>query len=183
MSYQPESTLRILAIDPYRKGFGFALMEGPEHLIDFGVKTVRTGKDKNAQSLKKIAAMIDRYRPNVVIVEEYQSEDYRRRRRARRLLRNVIKLAAEKKLKAKFVSRRLVKKVFNPHIAVTKRQISIELAKLFPELEPYLYRYRKPWMSETVGANIFDAVTLALIFFSSRTRNIKGRSANQQTKL
>ena len=37
---------RVLAIDPTTKGFGFAIMEGPERLIDWGVKGVKNNASK-----------------------------------------------------------------------------------------------------------------------------------------
>ena len=40
MGHQNQKLQRIIAIDPTTKGFGFAVMEGPEDLIDWGIKEV-----------------------------------------------------------------------------------------------------------------------------------------------
>jgi RNase H-fold protein (predicted Holliday junction resolvase) len=55
---------RVLAIDPSTRGFGFAVLEGPNRLIDWGVK--ETKKNKNARTLKLIDELIDRYLPSVM---------------------------------------------------------------------------------------------------------------------
>ena len=59
----------VLAIDPSTRGFGFAVLEGPNRLIDWGVK--ETKKNKNARALKLIEDLIDVYLPNVIVVEDY----------------------------------------------------------------------------------------------------------------
>ncbi len=59
---------RVLAIDPTTKGFGFAVMEGPEKLIDWGVKGVRGSK--NSECLRLISGLIDQYQPDVIVVED-----------------------------------------------------------------------------------------------------------------
>ena len=183
MKSLPENNPRVLAIDPYALGIGFALMEGPEQLVDFGLKTIQAGGDKNARSLANIEELVERFDPNVVVVEEYQPQDYRRRVRACALVQEVLTLAAEKNLQARAVSRQLVRTVFESDVAVNKYHIAKELAKCFPELELFLYPPRKLWIREPWGANVFDAVTLALIFFSCQPGNTEDRSANQQTGL
>ncbi len=66
---------RILAIDPASRGFGFAVLEGPRRLIDWGVKSARVDKDKRC--LKLIEDLIERYEPDV-IVEDYAGKGSRR---------------------------------------------------------------------------------------------------------
>ena len=50
---------RILAIAPSTRGFGFAIVEGLNTLVDWGVKNVEG--DKNAGSLARVKAMIAPY--------------------------------------------------------------------------------------------------------------------------
>ena len=52
----------------------------------------------------------------------------------------------------------------------TKRQIAEAIAREFPELEPRLPPVRKIWMSEDRRMSIFDAVSLAITFFHSKSR-------------
>ena len=46
MTYATHDRERVLAIQPTTRGFGFAVFEGPQEPIDWGVKEVR--KNKNA---------------------------------------------------------------------------------------------------------------------------------------
>jgi Holliday junction resolvasome RuvABC endonuclease subunit len=160
-----KKTLRVLAIRPYTKGFGFALLEGPEQIIDFGLKIVRRKQDKNAENLRKIVVILDWYKPDILVVEDYKAKDCRRWLRVSALLHDIVMLASERKVKARKVTRRLVRRAFAPYGAVTKHQIAVEIAKLFHELESYVPRFRKPWMTEDERMSIFDAVALALTFF------------------
>lgn len=42
---RPRTLKRVLAIDPNSRGFGFAVLEGPDRLIDWGVVHVRADFD------------------------------------------------------------------------------------------------------------------------------------------
>ena len=64
--------IRVLAIDPSTRGFGFAVLEGPNRLIDWGVKETKT--DKKRRTLKLIEDIIDRYQPRVIVVEDYKGK-------------------------------------------------------------------------------------------------------------
>jgi RNase H-fold protein (predicted Holliday junction resolvase) len=93
---------RVLAIDPYTKGFGFAVLEGPERLIDYGVKKVKG--DKNCACLKKFAGLIERYQPEVIVLENPTGKGSRRGQRVKKLLKEILVLAASKRIKAQSFS-------------------------------------------------------------------------------
>lgn len=169
------SDVRVLAIDPCTKGFGFVVMEGQEKVIDWGTKYVKG--DKNSQSLKRIEGLIDCYLPEVIIVEDCQSSGSRRCSRIRGVIDDIMSLASTKQIKLRKISRSAVKKAFSSHGAATKHEIAVAIAEQFPELLPYLPRLRKPWMVEDDRMNIFDAAALALAFFHARRRQ---RTAKRQ---
>src|SRR5947208_15320226 len=134
MSRAYTKDIRVLAIDPSTRGFGFAVLEKPNRLIDWGVK--ETKKNKNARSLKLIEDLIDRYQPSVIVVEDYEGKGSRRCRRVRELIEDISKLAAKRKIKVKSFSRLKVKQVFSESGAVNKYEIASTIAKRFPELAP-----------------------------------------------
>ena len=76
MSRDYTKDTRVLAIDPSTRGFGFTVLEGPERLVDWGVK--ETKKNKNARSLELIEDLIDLYQPSVIAVEDYRGKGSRR---------------------------------------------------------------------------------------------------------
>src|SRR5882757_3467016 len=94
---------RILAIAPSARGFGFAVLEGPDTLVDWGVKTVKR-ENKNAQSVKKVEELIVLYQPKMLILEDAEARDSRRSPRIRKLCRQIIQLTATHKVKVKLFS-------------------------------------------------------------------------------
>ena len=166
---------RVLAIDPTTKGFGFVVLEGPENLIDWGVKEVKYNKD--VRCLRQVAELIEHYEPDVIVVEDYAAKGCRRCPRVQLLIRDIFKLALEKKIKIHSVSQRAVRAAFSRFGARTKHEIAGAIAKRLPELAPRQPPYRKPWMSEDDRMSIFDAVALVLTFFfftKKRSESPKG---------
>src|SRR5437870_1613293 len=96
MNRRPNREIRVLAIDPSTRGFGFAVLEGPNRLIDWAVKETKV--NKNAKSLKLIDDLIDRYQPNVIVVEDYAGKGSRRCRRIQTLIDDLSTLASKRKI-------------------------------------------------------------------------------------
>jgi RNase H-fold protein (predicted Holliday junction resolvase) len=107
MSRAYTKDIRVLAIDPSTRGFGFAILEGPERLIDWGVKETKT--DKKRRSLKFGAELIERYQPRVIVVEDYEGKGSRRCQRVGELINDISKLASNRKIRVRNVSRAKVK--------------------------------------------------------------------------
>src|SRR5262249_22613141 len=154
---------RVLAVDPSTRGFGYAVLEGPERLIDWGVKETKT--DKRRRSLKLIDDLIEQYQPSVIVVEDYAAKGSRRCGRVRELIKDISRLAVQRKIKVRNFSRLKVKQAFSDSDTSNKYEIAIAIAKRFPELAPRLPRFRKPWMSEDYRMSIFDAVGFGLTCF------------------
>ena len=85
MNRLPLKHIRVLGIAPSSRGFGFALMEGKNSLVDWGVKTVKG--DKNARSLSKLADLVSHYQPNVIALEDAWPQGSRRSSRIQALVR------------------------------------------------------------------------------------------------
>jgi Holliday junction resolvasome RuvABC endonuclease subunit len=164
MSRADTKNIRVLAIDPSTRGFGYAVLEGPNRLIDWGVKETKT--DKKSRSLKLIADLIDLYQPSVIVVEDYATKGSQRCSRIRELIDDISQLAATRNVKVRRFSRVKVKQAFSESNASTKYDIAVAIANRFPELAPRLPRFRKPWMSEDYRMSIFDAIAFGLTFFN-----------------
>jgi hypothetical protein len=162
--------VRVLAVDPTSKGFGFAVLEGPAALIDWGVK--HAPKDKNRASMKQVGELIALYQPEVLLVENSAAPGSRRCERVCKLMEDFRTLAEEHGVRFRRIPQRKVKKLFSAVGASTKHKIAVAIAKWFPELGPHLPPIRKPWMSEDERMSIFDAVAFASAFYeSSRKEN------------
>src|SRR5438132_1955836 len=70
---------RVLALDVHPLCFGFVLTEGPDELIDWGVRSFRHGTNtvKTPMS-KRLASLIDEYRPNTLLVRTPRDGNSRR---------------------------------------------------------------------------------------------------------
>jgi Holliday junction resolvasome RuvABC endonuclease subunit len=158
MSHAHTKDICVLAIDPSTRGFGFAVLEGSERLVDWGVK--ETKKDEKTKSLKLIDDLIDGYQPSLIVVEDYAGKGSRRCGRVQRLINDISTLASKRQIKVRSFSKTKVKQAFSESGAVNKYEIAQTIAKRFPEFAPRLPRFRKPWMSEDYRMSIFDAVAL-----------------------
>ena len=162
MNQNHSKQLRVLAIAPSSRGFGFALLEQPGTLVDWGHKPVKG--DKNAQSLKKLSALIKLCQPELIVLEDAMKE-VRRSARIQELGEQIATLAAKESIKVKVLSRKKVRAVFFTDGEGTKQEQAELLAARFPdELGSRLPPKRKPWKSEDSRMDIFDAVALAVAF-------------------
>ena len=162
MSRASANDKRVLAIDPSTRGFGFAVLEGPNRLIDWGVKETKT--DKRQRSLKLVAELIELYQPSVIVVEDSAAKGSRRCGRVQELIEAISKLALKRNIRVKSFARLKVKQAFAESGPTNKYEIAVAIAKRFPELTPRIPRFRKPWMSEDYRMSIFDAAVLAVTF-------------------
>ena len=174
MSASLQEAKRVLAIDPTSKGFGFAVLEGPVVLIDWGVK--HASGDQNRKCLEQAAKLIARYQPEVLVVEDTRAKGSRRRSRACELIANLLALASAQDLRICRVSRRKVQLSFSKSGSATKRQVAVALTERFSELEPHLPPMRKPWMSEDERMSIFDAVAFGYASYESLRRERRALS-------
>lgn len=152
---------RVIAIDPYAQGFGFVILDGPDNLIDWGLKA--TMDDKRTRSLKRVQELIEHYRPDMLVTEDHTHESCWRRPRIRGLIQDILLLSDSYGLRTMSLSRQEVKDVFAEENATTKDQIAKAVTKQFPELTPYLPPERKPWASEVAGMSIFDAAAMGCV--------------------
>src|SRR5947199_4228595 len=130
MSRAYTKDIRVLAIDPSTRGFGFAVLEGPERLVDWGVKETKV--NKNAKSLTLIDDLIGRYEPNMIVVEDYEGKGSRRCDRIGELINDISKLASKRKIRTRSFSRAKVKQAFFESGALNKYEIANAIAKRFP---------------------------------------------------
>src|SRR6266516_1945216 len=82
---------RILGIAPSTRGFGFALLEGLNTLVDWGVKSIEG--DKNTGSVARVKAMIAHYAPDVMVLENTLARPFHRAERIRRLTKRIVSVS------------------------------------------------------------------------------------------
>jgi len=160
MTHLKPKNARVLGIAPTTRGVGFAVMEGKDNLVDWGLKTVKG--DKNARSLSHVGNLISHYDPAVVALEDCQSEESRRSSRIRVLIQEIVSLAEDQNIKVMLFSRGQLSLAITPDGKWTKQAQAEYLAARFPEeLGFQLPPKRKPWMTVDHRMDMFDAVVLA----------------------
>jgi hypothetical protein len=153
---------RVLALDPMSRGFGYAVLEGPTRLVDWGIRNAPN--DNSRALLRKISKLIDLYYPDVIVIEDCGHARSRRRQRVRTVISQVAALSTGE-TEVQLIPAALVHGMFGAGKAVTKHQIATLVAEHFSELSLRLPPARKPWMPEDSRFAIFDAVAFGLTYF------------------
>jgi Holliday junction resolvasome RuvABC endonuclease subunit len=152
---------RILAVSLSTKGFGYAVSEGENTLVDYGNKVVKI--DKNVHSLAQIDKLIARYQPDVLVLQDVMAKGSRRAQRIKSLHRQIIDLAEKHKLKVSLFSGTQLRSLLLGNAKATKHEIAELLVNQFPdELASRLPPKRRAWTSKDSRMDIFDAVALAV---------------------
>lgn len=149
---------RILAVDPIRRGFAYAVIETPAHLIDWGLARSETEDGV----IRRFEALLDRTLPDVVVMEDFETWSKGTLRTKAKVFLEAVRLVAFLEgLELRRFSSAVVRGTLG---AKTKQEIAELVALRFPELSTRLPRKRKPWESEAARMNLFDAASLALVY-------------------
>jgi Holliday junction resolvasome RuvABC endonuclease subunit len=147
------------------RGFAFVLFEGSAlSPFDWGIQEVR-GPRRQHRCLSSVVAIMDRYRPDILVIQDTSASGTRRALRLVRLNAAIAGLAEDRGTPVYAYSRADVYDAFQ-YLGFSNKQTLAELiAKHIPAFERYVPPPRKPWMSEDARMGVFDAAALALVFF------------------
>lgn len=149
--------IRVLAIDPTSRGFCYAVLEGSERLIHWGCSRV-PGLEAG-RYVRRVEALIRRYRPQILVLEDPQRTARGRRARADIVMAG--KCAVAWDVYVETVTRAQVVQHFEAS-GRSKHEIAVAISRWMPELEAHLPPKRKIWLSEDERMNVFDAISFAL---------------------
>ncbi len=160
-----------LSIYPSTRGFAFVLFEGPESPFDWGVKEIKE-KHKNTKTLDEIKKLIDRYRPEALIIEDLTNGESRRTSRIRKLYRMLTHLAATEYVDIERYKKSEIKECFGFVGASSKYEIAKAIAIQIPAFAHRIPPFRKPWMAEDPRQTLFDAAALGLTHYALQQRRL-----------
>jgi hypothetical protein len=154
---------RILALDVHPRSFGFVILEAPEKILDWGVRSFRSGTNAvHVSERPKLASLLRHYAPRVIVVTRPP------RRECGRMLTLIREEASLRRTTTHTLTTDAVQRAF-PECA-TRYEIAAAIALRLPELCNILPPKRKPWKSEHYDMSIFDAAALGLAYFRNGQR-------------
>lgn len=148
------------------RGFAFVVFEGHLSPFDWGIREIR-GARKYKGCLLRITQIVDRYAPDVIVVQDTSEHGTQRARWITALNASINVLAKDRAIPAFAYSRDQVRGVFESRECPNKHSLAELIAKHIPAFERYVPPPRKPWMSEDRRMGLFDAAALGLVFFQS----------------
>lgn len=154
----------VLSIYPFIRGFAFVFLEGPDSPFEWGVKEIK-GNHRSERTIAEIKKLIDRYRPEVLVIEE--KADVRRTNRIRKVYRMLLHLAGAEYLEVYRCTKREVAECFAEVGAKTKREIAQAVALQIPAFAHRMPSERKPWQGEDSRQSLFDAAALAMAYYTN----------------
>ena len=160
--------IRVLAVDPGSHGFGYAVLEGPSRLIDWGTTDIR--KDKDSSAARKVDELLRWYEPDVLVVEDCSHDSSRRNPRITALVARMLEIAAALGVSSRRIPIFQMYRHFAKGGARNKYMIAVALVDRFPSLLLRLPPKRKPWQSEDRRMSIFDAVALGITYLIQHRR-------------
>jgi len=160
---------RLLALEIRASRFGFAVLEGPARLLDWGVRSFGEEQKKVRSAVAdRIATLLAFHKPFAVVV---RLRKYHSAARNRRFLLTVAGIRTETmRHSTKFyaLTARQVRDRFASNGQTTKHDIATSLTEQFEELSWRLPRRRKPYQSEAPVMLVFDALANGLAFLRRR---------------
>jgi hypothetical protein len=147
---------RILALSLDWQGFGFAVFDGPNDLIDFGTRNFRRKVKIPLEA--KILLLLDANQPDVLVVATPTTAA------RKKIAARIAKVTKAEKVSLVFVSGADIRKAFAP-VNQSKYQIAHAIAERYPELQFRLPSTRKSYQSKKFGITIFEAAAAGFVYY------------------
>jgi hypothetical protein len=154
----------VMGFHPTARGFGWALFEGPNAPIDWGLAYVRG--DRNAGCLAHLRGLLERHRPDAVVLERFDRRTGKRASRVGRLCQAVAELAEGFGIAVRVYTRPDVRKALALDPDGTRQQTAERVAEHVHAFRHRLPRERKPWESMDRRLALFSAAALVLTHFA-----------------
>ena len=137
-------------------------MESPLQAIDYRMVSMRPCR-VNSYRLR-IKALLDFYKPSVVILED---KLFKKGKRVTKIIETIKEEATKQHLPVHRYSREDIRSFFKTFVGdkVTKYEIASFIANEIPELKPKLKGKRKIWESEDYFMPVFDSFALAMTHY------------------
>lgn len=152
---------RILALDLHPQRYGYAVLETPSDLLDWGVRRrYREHEPRRGPSMyKALRSLLEVWQPSLVVIKEPTRH---RKARMKKLLTGLLAEVRHCRIPIRRISERAIQATFGDGGCMTKYAMASGLLGLFPFLAFMLPPRRRIWESEHYRMSMFAAVALAL---------------------
>ena len=157
---------RILAIALRSRRFGFAVFEGPNRLLDWGMVFYPLNNDvQRAAASKRVASLLTLYIPSVVVVGRTRLLNVRNGSGVRPILRSIRRESSSRLIPVHVMKSAEAKAFFHVFRAKSKHEVASLVVQMFPELLWKLPPKRRIWESEHPIMAMFDAVAMGFAYW------------------
>jgi len=160
----------VLALDVRPRRFGFVVFEGPNQLLDWGIRSFFSGHSRLPTD-EKVVALINDLSPSVIVVRERQGQS------DAKVLETLRQQAKDRNIAFTFISQKAIMKAF-AGARKNKHDVASALAQQFSILMSKLPRKHKCWQTEDYRMSIFDAAAAGVAYFSRRGKRPSTTSGN-----
>jgi len=164
MNQKKNEKVRVLAVAPTNRGFGYVVLEGQGEILAFGCKKAR-GDKKNQQVLVQVGKLADQWLPDVLALQDVHTKESRRAPRIKKLHRQLRQFAQSRTVKVVQFSARQLREIIVNDPKGTRHEMAADIARQFPnELAETLPPKRRACDEEDERMSIFDASALVIGF-------------------
>jgi hypothetical protein len=154
---------RIISLDIRSETLAYAVLDGPLHLIDFGVgRSTRRGFQAD-----RIEKLVKKFQSDIIVLRKVLAGSRRDNPAVQTAIKSIRSRARHLSIPVVSVEKHLIDQTFRGHCKPTKHQIAQLLSARYPALGWYVPPKRKIWMPEDRRMQYFDAAALGLAYFAS----------------
>ena len=156
---------RVIALDVRSRNFGFVVFEGPNEILDWGIRSFRSGGNAvKTPAASKLLSLLDEFSPSAVVIRE---RPIGRAEKKPKLLSIIERQVRNRRIPLRLVTPQDVNRAFIGFES-NKYEVASVLARQFPTLASKLPPKRKCWQSEDYRMGIFDAAAVGVAYFVRR---------------
>ncbi len=161
---------RVIALDVRSRNFGFIVFEGPNEILDWGVRSFRSRANAvKTPATTKLLSLLDEFTPSAVVIRERGIGSTKKPK----LLYIIERQVRSRRIPLRFITPREVNRAF-VGFESNKYEVASVLAKQFPALASRLPPKRKCWQSEDYRMGIFDATAVGVAYFVQNGKRAAG---------
>jgi hypothetical protein len=154
---------RVLALELRHRRIGFAVLEGPERLLDTGVKRYQY----SGHVVAILRTIVTIFAPSALALRQANHRILEHRKSASATVHLIRTECNRQGVGFNWISTPEVRHAFG-HSGKSKDDIAAEVARIFPELQWQLppARHKRSWVSEGWNMPLFDAVATGFTYLA-----------------